>query len=116
MDFHQIYLKAHKDLAKKWSKLPFIATNDVIFDVLETWLSEWHTPDIIVVEKSFSQKNKEEAKLHMTQLAKKRRQEAAVAKAQEARDDMQAVPKHKKSIATASQKAKKKACEGQKSS
>ena len=52
LDFHNIYIRACKDLAKKWSKLPFIAIDDVIFDVLETWLPEWRTLDITVVEKS----------------------------------------------------------------
>ncbi len=51
VDFHHIYLRARKDLTKKWSELPFIATDDVIFDVLETWLPEWHTPDITTVQK-----------------------------------------------------------------
>lgn len=35
-DFHNIFLRARKDLAKKWNELPFIATDDVIFYVIET--------------------------------------------------------------------------------
>lgn len=61
-----------KDLAKKWSELPFIATDDVIFNVLDTWPPEWHTLDIIPVEKFVAQKKKEETKLHMAQLTEKR--------------------------------------------
>jgi len=64
-DFHTIYIRVCKDPTKKWSELPFIATDDVIFYVLETRLLEWHAPDTAAVNKSTAQKKKEEAKLHM---------------------------------------------------
>lgn len=51
MDFHHIYLRACKDLANKWNELPYIARDDVIFNVLETWPLEWHAPDIFAMEK-----------------------------------------------------------------
>jgi len=63
-----------KDPANKWSELPFVAIDDVIFNVLETWLPEWRTPDIA------EKKKKEEAKLRMVQLAEKRRQETTTTK------------------------------------
>ena len=64
VDFHHICLRACKETTKKWSELPFIATDDVIFDVLQIWPLEWCTPDIAAVEKPTTQK-KNEAKLHM---------------------------------------------------
>lgn len=47
-----------------------MATDDVIFDVLEMWLREWHVADIFVLEKSVVQK-KEEVKLHMAHWKKR---------------------------------------------
>jgi len=35
-DLHSLYIRAHKDPAKQWRELPFVATDDVIFNVLET--------------------------------------------------------------------------------
>jgi len=43
VDFHHVYIKVHKDPVKKLNDLPYLATNNVIFAVLESWLSEWHT-------------------------------------------------------------------------
>jgi len=100
---------------KKWSELPFIATDDVIFDVLETWPPELRALGIVAMEKSVAQRKEEEAKLCMAQLAEKRRQEAAEIQAQEAQDAMQAEANQKKAAASVPQKAAEKACEGQKS-
>ena len=36
-DFHNIYLKTRKHPTNKWSVLLFIAIDDMIFNVLETW-------------------------------------------------------------------------------
>lgn len=69
MDLHSIYIRARKDPAKKLRELPFVATDDIIFNVLETWSSEWCALDITEMEKSAMQKKKEEAKLCMAQLA-----------------------------------------------
>ena len=75
VDLHSIYIRAHKDSTNQWSELPFVAMEDVIFDVLETWLLEWRAQNIAAMEKSVAQKKKEDAKLRMMQLAEKRRQE-----------------------------------------
>jgi len=64
-DLHSISIRAHKSPTKKWSELPFVAMGDVIFDVLETWLPEWCTPNIATIEKFVAQKKKKEAKLNM---------------------------------------------------
>lgn len=65
VDFHRIYIRVHKDPTKKWNELPYMAMDDVIFDVLEALPSEWHTPSIFVMEerKSATQRKREEAKL-----------------------------------------------------
>jgi len=67
-DFHSIYIKARKDPAKTWTKLPFVATDDVIFNVLETWPPKWLAPNIAAIDKSTVQRKKEEAKLRIAQL------------------------------------------------
>lgn len=93
VDFHHIYLRPCKDPAKKWSKLPFITTNDVIFNVLEMWSLEWHAPEISALEMSITQKKKEKKKLLVAQLAKKRQKEVVAAKAHETWDAAQEVTK-----------------------
>lgn len=77
--FHHVYIRAHKDPMKKWNQLSYMATSDVIFDVLEVWLPKWcaHLHD-----GNFSaQRRKEETKLWMAQLAEKRIKEVAMAQA-----------------------------------
>lgn len=66
VDIHNIYIKASKDLTKQWIKLPFLATDDVIFNVLEAWPPEWHTLDTAEIEKSAAQRKKDKAKLCIT--------------------------------------------------
>jgi len=68
-----------KDPTKQWRKLPFVATNDVIFNILETWLLEWHAPDITEIERSVTQRKKDEAKLCIAQFTENRRKEAVQA-------------------------------------
>lgn len=34
VDFHHIYVKVRKDPIKKWNELPYMAADDIIFDVL----------------------------------------------------------------------------------
>jgi len=36
VDFHHVYTKVRKDPVKKWNKLPYLATDDVIFTMLES--------------------------------------------------------------------------------
>lgn len=43
---HNIFIMAQKDSMKQWAKLPFLATEDTIFYVLETWTPERHAPDL----------------------------------------------------------------------
>ena len=40
VDMQNIYIRARKDLTQQWTKLPFIATDDMIYTVLETWPPE----------------------------------------------------------------------------
>ena len=73
---------------KTWHELPYLATDDVIFAVLESWLSEWRASadSTVEVEKFVVQRKKEETKLWMVQLVEKRKKEEATAKAQAVRD------------------------------
>lgn len=70
---------------KKWNHLSYLATNDVIFDILKAWPPEWRAQAISAteMENSTTQQKKEETKLWMAQLAENRRKEVA-AKAQKA--------------------------------
>lgn len=85
-DMHNIYIRARKYLAKQWMKLPFIATNDMIFIVLETWPPKWRAPDLAELEKAVAQKKKDDAKLRITQLAKRRQNEKAAAEVRAVRE------------------------------
>lgn len=60
---------------KTWHNLPYLATDDVIFVFLESFLLEWCAPAGSIVEtyKSVMQCKKQETKLRMVQLAEKRR-------------------------------------------
>lgn len=80
VDMHNIYIRARKDLMNKWTKLPFVATNDAIFNVLEVSPLEWHTTNIIEIMKLEEKKKKDDAKPRITQLEKKRRKEIVIAK------------------------------------
>lgn len=77
-DFHNVAIRAWKDPVQKLYDLPYLATHDAIDVVLDRWPAEWRTTTYLVVRGSNSttQKNKEEAKLKVTQLAKKRKKEA----------------------------------------
>jgi len=60
---HNIFIKVHQDSAKQQTKLLFIATNNTIFVVLETWPPEWRAPDLTELEKVIAQKKKDDSKL-----------------------------------------------------
>jgi len=49
-NMHNIYIKARKDPVKQWTKLPFVATDDAIFTVLETWPPKLHALDLVELE------------------------------------------------------------------
>ena len=40
-DFHHVFIRVLKDPTKTWHDLPYLATDDVISAVLESWLPEW---------------------------------------------------------------------------
>lgn len=54
--------------------LPFIATNNHIYEVLETWPSEWCTLDKAVLERMVVQQRKKELQQRLTHLAEKTHQ------------------------------------------
>lgn len=58
VDMHNVYIKACKDLTQTWTKLPFIAIDDTIFSVLESWPPEWRAPDLVEKDKTTTQKQK----------------------------------------------------------
>lgn len=77
--FHHVAIKARKGPTHKWYDLPYLATDDVIDAVLDRWPTKWRTTTDLAVggSKSTAQRNKEEAKLKMMQLAKKRMKDVA---------------------------------------
>jgi len=76
--FHRLSIKVRKDPSQKWYNLPYLAMNDAINAVLDTWPAEWHTTTDLAIDgsKSDAQKKKE-ANLKMAQLVDKRKKEAA---------------------------------------
>lgn len=74
-DMHNLYIQACKDPAHKWVNLLFIATDDVIFAVMESWPLEWCTLDLAAMEKITEQQWNKDTKLHIVQLAERRRHE-----------------------------------------
>ena len=98
VDMHNIYIRVRKDLAQKWKNLPFIAIDDAIFTVLETWPPEWCTLDLAELEKAAAQKRKDEAKLRVTQLAEKRHNKKAAAEVRAVREAGQAAAEQKKVV------------------
>jgi len=41
--FHCVSIRAWKDPKKKWYDLPYLAMDDAIITVLESWPAEWRT-------------------------------------------------------------------------
>ncbi len=82
---------------KQWTKLPFVATEDTIFTILETWPPKWHAPDLEELEKVVAQKKKDDAKLRITQLTEKRRKEKATDEVGEVQKAAQKSVEQKKS-------------------
>lgn len=54
-NMHNLYVREHKDPTRKWVKLPFIAMDDAIFTMMESWPLEWLTPDLVEMEKIATQ-------------------------------------------------------------
>ena len=78
-DMYNVYIKARKDIVQTRTKLPFIAINDAIFSVLESWPPEWHAPNMEEKDRTTAQKQKDATKLRITQLAQqKHNKQAAV--------------------------------------
>jgi len=65
VDMHNLYIQALQDPVHKWVKLLFIATNDVIFAVMESWPLEWHAPNFETMEKAAAQQRKKDTKLRI---------------------------------------------------
>lgn len=78
-DMHNQYIRACKDKARTCVKLPFIAMDGAIFDVMASWSPEWHAPDLVELEKITAQQRKKETKLRMAQLAERKHQEQEAA-------------------------------------
>ena len=112
---HNIYIRTLKDLTKQWTKLPFVATDDAIFNILEAWPPKWHTPNLTEIKKSVAQRKKDETKLHIAQLVEKRRKEVVAAEVREVRDAAQTTleQEHATLAIAAMQEATVKAREGQ---
>ena len=55
-DMHNVYIKVHKDPAQNRTKIPFIAIDDLIFSVLESWPYTWRASDLVEKERKAAQK------------------------------------------------------------
>ena len=65
-EMHNVYIKALKDPAQTWTKLPFVTIDDAIFSVLESWPPGWRTLDLAEKDRIAAQKQKDATKLHIT--------------------------------------------------
>lgn len=63
IDMKNMYIRAQKDPEKKWTTLPFIAIDEVVFMVLYTWPLEWWTLDLGVCDEMEIQRQKAAIKL-----------------------------------------------------
>ena len=61
-----MWIKVHKDSEQNLTKLPFIAIDDVIFSVLESWPLKWCTLDLVGQDRIAAQKYKDVTKLCIT--------------------------------------------------
>lgn len=73
VDMHHLYIRSRKDPLRAWVTLPFIATDDAIYEVLATWPPEWHAPDKAILEKMAAQQREKERQQRLNQLAEKTR-------------------------------------------
>lgn len=78
-DMHNMYIRARKDPTQKWVKLPFIATNDAIFEVMASWSPEWRALDLEELENLTAQQKKRETKLRIAKLTESKHQEQEAA-------------------------------------
>lgn len=92
-DMHNVYIKARKDSAQTWTKLPFIAIDDDIFFMLDSWPAEWHASDLAKRDRTVAQTQKDETKLRVTKLAQQRCNEKAAAEVSATREAAKAAAK-----------------------
>lgn len=50
-DMHNLYIRVRKDPKQTWVKLPFITTDDAIYEVMAAWSLEWHALDLATLER-----------------------------------------------------------------
>lgn len=60
-------------------QVPFISTDDATFTALESWPPKWRAPNLVMLDRTTTQKRKDEAKLCIMQLAEKRHNEKVAA-------------------------------------
>ena len=61
-DMHHVYIRVRKDLEQTWTTLPFIAIDDDVYIVLDTWLPEWCGLDVVGRDQAAIQKQNATAK------------------------------------------------------
>lgn len=81
-DMNFVSIWACKDPNQMWTTLPFIAIDEAIDVVLDTWPLEWHRPDAVEHDEATISKQKAEAK-HAAQQKQNEQHAAEVRAAQE---------------------------------
>lgn len=79
LDMHNVYIKACKDPMQQWTKLPFVVIDGAIFSVLESWPPKWRASDLVELDMTTTQKQKDEANLRVMNLVEKRCNEKVAA-------------------------------------
>lgn len=75
VDILNLYIRVRNYPTRTWVKLPFIATNDAIFEAIVAWPPKWRALDLAELEKIAAQERKKEIKLRITKLAERTCQE-----------------------------------------
>lgn len=101
-DMHFVCIRAHKDLDHIWTSLPFVAINEAIDVVLDTWSPIWHGLEEIGCNEATIRKQKKEAKCTKQQ---KRNEQHAV-EVREAREAAQTAVGKEPLVGIASTKEK----------
>lgn len=59
---HHVYIWVRKDPKQTWTTVPFIAIDDIVSSVLNTWPPEWHGLDTVGHDETAIQNLKAAAK------------------------------------------------------
>jgi len=81
-DMHHIYIRTRKNLARAWTSLQFIAIDDIVDGVMDTWPPAWRRLEAVECNEAVIRWQEEEA----NHAAQQKRNEQLTAKVQESQE------------------------------